>query len=68
MNGQEVAETGNLFFRWLNEYGALACWAVYGMVSAVGWPAIIVYFIWRLGRPIANIADYLEELAEDKKL
>jgi len=65
MESETVIETGRQFFTWLDEYGALRCWAVYGMVCSVAIPVIFVYcvrlFILKLARPVARIADRLEE-------
>jgi hypothetical protein len=62
-----VTETGNELFRWLNDYGALKILAVLGIIYMVGTPIAMFAFIWKLGRPIARIADALDELKKIKE-
>ena len=66
MDSETAIDTGRQLFTWLDEYGALRCWAVYGMLSTLAWPLLIIYAIRRLGRPIAKIADCLEKAVVPK--
>ena len=61
-----ATETANQIFTFINDYGALQILAAWGIACMVGNPIVLIVFGWKLGRPIARIADSLDELAKIK--
>ena len=67
MDPSEAAETGNILFGWLNDYGALQCWAMWGMVCTIGGPILFVWAVWKLARPISRLADFVDEMKKEAR-
>lgn len=64
MDPEVAKETGDIFLTWLNDYGALKLWAVWGMICTVGLSVLPVWIVIKIGRPLARIAFWLEKNKE----
>lgn len=66
MGPSEVVESGGVLISWFNDYGALQIMAMIGIISCVAIPACCFILLIRVGRPIAKLATYMEDMDDMK--
>lgn len=67
MEPTQAVETGGQVLTWLDEYGALRCLAMIGLIMPPLTLAAFVWAVWKLARPISRLADFVEEKSKEGK-